>query len=211
MKREQIIAKLKEIGFYQEEFIEEILQKGRIIHLQASDYHIEEGKFFKAVPIILKGHLRVFKGSDEAKEVLLYYLNPLQACPLSISSAYRDNKSLVSSIATEETIILSIPIQELDPWMRYKSWRKFIMVNVIDAYREIVELYTQVVFKKLDERIINYLKKRVLATQSNILQLSHEEIAKEMGTSREVISRVLKRLEQLDKIALGHRSIQLIN
>ncbi len=142
MNQNQIREKLRDMGFYHEELLEQLISLGKLCAYVPGELQVEQGRFLKTIPLVLEGQFRVYKSSEEAREVLLYYLSSRQCCPMSIAAAYQKKISLVNSKTIVPSQVLEVPVTLVDPLMRYESWRKFILHNLIDAYQELIELYT---------------------------------------------------------------------
>ena len=208
---EQTIAQyLKKAGIFQQELIDLLVKEGTIHHLPPQTPIITEGAFIKRISIVLDGEVRVWKNSEDGKQILLYYVQPVETCVMSLAATYRDKISLIDAQTTQETIALSFPTWGLDDWMRFEHWRKFVIFSFIHSYDDILKLYAEIAFNKLDQRIERYFNNYVERHQVPVIPLSHSQLAKEMGTSREVISRVLKNMEQEKKLKLGQKSIELL-
>ena len=210
MKNQEIQMKLKEIGIHQKDLVEILLQEGQINVLEKESPVIKEGAFIKSVSIVLDGEVRVWKNSEEGKQILLYYVNPVQTCVMSLASTYRDKISVIEARTTQRTTVLSLPAWGLDGWMKFENWRKFVIFSFIHSYDDILRLYSEIAFNKLDERLESFFKDYTIRKNTNKIFLSHSDIAREMGTSREVISRVLKNMEQEKKLRLGLKNIELL-
>jgi CRP/FNR family transcriptional regulator len=142
----------------------------------------------------------------------MYYLQPGEACALSMVCATKSETSQVMAKAVKETEVLSIPLQYMDDWMsRYKSWYHFVLENYRTRFEELLVTIDHVAFRAMDERLEFYLKKHRDTLKSNTIEINHQQIADELNSSREVISRLLKKMEQLGKLKLHRNAIELIS
>ena len=210
MTTQEVEKKLRKIGIHQKNLIEILLREGQIKILEKQSPIIKEGSYIKHISIVLDGEVRVWKNSEEGKQILLYYVNPVQTCVMSLAATYRDKISIIEARTTQKTTVLSFPSWGLDDWMKFENWRKFVIFSFIHSYDDILRLYSEIAFNKLDERLESFFKSYVERNNNKKIALSHNDIAKEMGTSREVISRVLKNMEQERKLKLGQKNIELL-
>jgi len=196
---------------FEPELVKEIFQFGDIKHFKEGDVIMDYGKYVRMMPIITKGTVKVFRMEDTGKELLLYYLTNNESCSMAYSCCLEAKKSEVRAIAEDDVELIAIPHLKLDEWLcKYPSWKNYIMHSFNERFIELLKTIDAIAFEKLDERLINYLKKKSEVFGKSALQLSHNQIAEEMGTSRVVISRLLKRLENDQKILLYRNEIKLL-
>jgi len=156
--------------------------------------------------------VKVYREDDQGNEFFMYYLQPGEACALSMVCATKSETSQVTAKAVKETEVLSIPLQFMDDWMsRYKSWYHFVLETYRSRFEELLLTIDHVAFRAMDERLEFYLKKHRDTLKSNTIELSHQQIADELNSSREVISRLLKKMEQIGKLKLHRNAIELIS
>jgi len=171
---------------------------------------MDPGKFIKLIPIVLEGSIKVIRTDEEGKELFLYYLEPGETCALSLSCCNASKPSEVKAIAEEDTIILGIPIDLHEKWMdEFRQWKKYVSSTYQSRFQELLQTLDAVAFKRLDQRLMRYLATKIKLQKATELRITHQEIATEMGTSREVISRLLKELEKRKWIELGRNDIYL--
>ena len=196
---------------FEPELVKEIFQFGDVKHFKEGDVIMDYGKYVRMMPIITKGTVKVFRMEDTGKELLLYYLTNNESCSMAYSCCLEAKKSEVRAIAEDDVELIAIPHLKLDEWLcKYPSWKNYIMHSFNERFIELLKTIDAIAFEKLDERLINYLKKKSEVFGKSALQLSHNQIAEEMGTSRVVISRLLKRLENDQKILLYRNEIKLL-
>ncbi|WP_433895126.1 Crp/Fnr family transcriptional regulator [Sphingobacterium mizutaii] len=172
-------------------------QVGIKLDFNTGDIIIEPNKYIKVIPILLKGTIKVIRETNEGNELILYYIKAGQSCAVSLSTSLMNKLSNIKAIAEEKVELIAIPSSTSVKWYdSYASWRMFVLRTMDNRYDEIINALDSVAFKKIDERLMDYLKAKTEAVQSNILNITHQEIANELSTSREVISRSLKQLEQ---------------
>jgi CRP/FNR family transcriptional regulator len=196
---------------FEPELVKEIFQFGDVKHFKEGDVIMDYGKYVRMMPIITKGTVKVFRMEDTGKELLLYYLTNNESCSMAYSCCLEAKKSEVRAIAEDDVELIAISHLKLDEWLcKYPSWKNYIMHSFNERFIELLKTIDAIAFEKLDERLINYLKKKSEVFGKSALQLSHNQIAEEMGTSRVVISRLLKRLENDQKILLYRNEIKLL-
>ncbi|MBL7810578.1 MAG: Crp/Fnr family transcriptional regulator [Bacteroidetes bacterium] len=190
----------------------EIKEKGTLKHVRAGDIIIKSGQYMPAAQLVLDGLLKVFREDDEGNEFFMYYIHSGQACALSINCAVRQIHSPVMARAMQDTWLISLPITDVDNWFRaYGTWDHF----VLDAYRnrfdELLLTLDQIAFRNMDERLLFYLKRYQHEMKTRDVKLTHQEIANELNSSREVISRLLKKMEESGKIRLHRYHIEIVD
>jgi CRP/FNR family transcriptional regulator, anaerobic regulatory protein len=190
----------------------EIIDKNameRIFH--AGEVIMRTGQFIKSTVLILKGRIKIYRESEDGGEFLMYYLGPGEACAISMICAMQSRESEIMAKAIEETEVLMIPIQLMDELMsKYKSWYQFVIQTYRSRFDELLAVVDNVAFKNMDERLEFYLKRYVNETGNKTIEISHQDIANDLNSSREVISRLLKKMEQLGKVKLNRNSIEVI-
>lgn len=179
--------------------------------LKAGDVLLEAGQMVHAMPIVLKGTLRITRNSESGHELLLYYVSANESCAMTFTCCMEQFPSEVKVVAEEDTNLLLVPITLMDEWMqKFPSWKTFVMTTIRNRFNELLSAIDQIAFHKLDERLLAYLKEKVQVSGSRDLDISHEQIALELASSREVISRLLKKLENEDVVVLGRNMIKVL-
>lgn len=191
--------------------LKELEGKGKYISAKEGDIILDIGQTVRVIPIVLSGSLKISRMDDEGHELLLYYVSPKESCAMTFTCCMQQFPSEVKATAEEDATFLAIPIAIMDEWMmKYPTWKSFVMKTIRTRFNELLKSIDQLAFQKLDERLIHYLKEKSKATGSSLINLSHEQIANEMASSREVISRLLKRLENDKKLLLYRNQIKLL-
>lgn len=191
--------------------MEEIIAHGVIKTIPAGALLMRTGQFIKSTMLILDGTVKIFREHEDGGEFLMYYLQAGEACALSIICASKSETSRIMAKTVEETTVLMIPMQLIDRWMNeYKSWYYFVLSTYHSRFDELLNLIDQVAFRNMDERLDFYLKRHAKVNNSKTIALSHQLIAEELNTSREVISRLLKKMEQRHMVILHRNAIELI-
>src|SRR5258706_15361788 len=203
-----LFKKLK--SFSEPELQKEILKHGKILKANKGDILIKEGQYLNFLPIVIKGQLRVYQEKDD-REILLYYVGPEQTCMMSLSSAYFDYNSAANGIAMEPTEILVLPSYLIAEWqLKYPSWNKFIIKTFKSRYDELLSSFGSVAFDPIQTRVKEYLIERKKSGNSKKIVISHQTLANELGTTRVVISRILKQFEKEKFLKLYRGHLQLI-
>jgi len=191
--------------------IEEIYQFGALSNFKEGDVIIDYGKYIRMMPIVVKGTIKVFRMDDSGNEILLYYLSSNESCSMAYSCCMEAKKSEVKAIAEDDVELIAIPHLKMEEWLcKYPSWKKYIMRSFNERFLELLKSIESIAFHKLDERLISYLKEKQRLSGSSVIKASHYLIADELATSRVVVSRLLKHLENDGKILLYRNEIKLL-
>ena len=190
----------------------EILDKNAIErNFHAGEVIVRTGQYIKSTVLVLNGRIKIYRQNDEGGEFLIYYLGPGEACAVSLICAFQSQTSEITAKAVEDTEVLMLPVQLMDDLMsKFKSWSHFVIQTYRNRFDEMLTVIDNIAFKNMDERLEFYLKRRNTDSGKPILNLTHQEIADDLNSSREVISRLLKKMEQLGKIELNRNSIEII-
>lgn len=190
---------------------QEIFQSGSVRTYQEGEPIMRTGQYFTATVMILEGLVKLYREGEEGEEFFMYYIEPGQACALSMICAAKNETSQVMAKAVISTTVMAVPIPLMDEWMRkYRTWYYFVVETYRSRFEELLHVIDNIAFKAMDERLIYYLRKNQKTLKSNTIPVSHQTIANELNSSREVISRLLKRLEQLGYVKLHRNHIEII-
>lgn len=191
--------------------IEALKKEGTIRKLKEGDILIQENHRIYFIPIIIKGSVRVYQTDDDYKEILLYYLKEGDTCIMSYMSGLYNEVSKLKAVANEESEVLLLPVHKAGMLMKnYPDWIEYILRIYHQRFEELLEVVNAVAFKKMDERLFDFLKKESDISGSKELKITHEELANELGTARVVISRLLKQMEKEGLVELGRNKILLM-
>lgn len=169
------------------------------------------GQYIKSTVLITKGKIKVYREGEDGGEFLMYYLQAGQACALSMICTTKNEKSQIMAKVVEDASLLMVPLQLMDKWMmEHKSWYEFVIETYRSRFEEVLEVVDNIAFRSMDERLEFYLKRHSDACDCKEVNLSHQEIATELNTSREVISRLLKKMEQRGLVKLNRNQIELL-
>ncbi|MCB9080637.1 MAG: Crp/Fnr family transcriptional regulator [Lewinellaceae bacterium] len=196
--------------FDQLELIEQLLEKGTRMDISPETELLQAGSYIRVIPLVIQGNIKVIREDDSGREVFLYFIQPGQSCAFTLASALRAEKSKIRAITQEETTVLAIPSEELGPLGRhFPSWVHFMVETFSNRFDELLHTLEGVVFHSLDERLFQYLLHQAQTRNSRVLPLSHQQIADDLATSREVISRLLKQMEKRGLLRLNRGQILL--
>jgi len=197
---------------YEPSLVQAIQQKGHLLRIHAGESLIQIGQYIKYMPLILSGSLKIMREDDDGKELLIYHVDPGETCAMSITCCMGDTKSNVRAEAEEDTTLIAIPIHLLDQWSsEYVSWKHFIMRTYQKRFEDLLKTIDSIAFQKLDDRLLQLLKEKSLKSTEQVITATHQEIANELHSSREVISRLLKKLENEGTVKLGRNKIQWLS
>ena len=191
--------------------LKEIQQFGIIQHFNEGDLIMDYGKYIRMMPVILNGTIKVYRLDEEGHEILLYYLSSGESCSMAYGCCIEAKKSEVKAIAEDDVELIAIPHIKLDEWLcKYPSWKNYIMRGFNERFIELLKSIESIAFHKLDDRLVAYLKEKKRLSGSSVIKATHHLIADELATSRVVISRLLKQLENSKKIILYRNEIKLL-
>jgi len=191
--------------------LQEMQQFGEIKIFKEGEIIMDYGKYIRMMPLVLKGTIKVLRMDENGNEILLYYLSSNESCSMAYSCCVEIKKSEIKAIAEDDVELIAIPQIKLDEWLcKYPSWKNYIMRSFNERFLELLKSIESIAFHKLDERLIAYLKEKQRLSGSSVIKVSHYLIADELATSRVVISRLLKQLENSKKIILYRNEIKLL-
>jgi CRP/FNR family transcriptional regulator len=201
----------EQIGFlFDKELIDEIIEIGRIKHIPQDAVIIDPGEEILSIPFILEGSLKVSRENESGEELLMYYIEAGDTCAMTLQCCMRKSKSEVKATAMEDATILMIPIEKMEDWMnRFATWRRYILESYHNRMLELMETIDAIAFMRLDERLDKYLKDQAKILGSLEILHTHQQIADDLHSSRVVISRLLKQMEQKGLIILKRTKIIL--
>ncbi|MGZ8509822.1 MAG: Crp/Fnr family transcriptional regulator [Chitinophagaceae bacterium] len=199
----------KLIIHFGQELMNKILGESAIKEFPKNTELIREGQYVKVVPIVLKGLVEVFTRLED-KDLLLYYIQPGESCIMSFSACLKSEKSKIFAITQEETTAILIPSDKLSRWVfEYPNINQLFYQQFDLRYTELIDTIHHLLSDKLDKRLLHYLKEKISITGKNPIKISHKEIANDLGTAREVVSRLIKKLENQNKVKQHHDSIEI--
>ncbi len=194
--------------FFEKELQDEISAIGVIKTFEANETIIREGQFISSFPLILKGLVRVSRTNNDGNELLLYYLREDEVCAMSLTCCMTPLTSNINAVAEEQSEVILIPVKMLDNWIcKYPAWKQFVMQTFQNRFRELIETVDSIAFLKLDERLVKFFTDKYKNSGLTVFTGTHQDLALKLNSSREVISRLLKKLEQNGKIKLSRNYI----
>lgn len=189
----------------------EILEHGQYVEVESNTEILREGQYIRSVPLVLEGLIKVYN-SFEDKELLLYYIEAKESCIMSFSAALSNSPSQIYALAEKPTRLFLLPIKNVQSWLiKYPVFNLLFYQEYNRRYSDLLQTIQQVLFMKMDVRLLHYLRVKSQRLGTPHLDLRHHEIAQELGTAREVISRVMKKLEADDKVRQHHSGIELLD
>ncbi len=202
----------KTYPLFEDKLVEEIEEQGEFRTFPANEILMRKGQFIRSTMLVLNGLIKIYREDDDGNEFLMYYLKPGEACALSLVCAAKHEASPIMAKTVVETEVMMVPVDTMSEWMsKFKSWYQFVIETYRTRFDELLITLDNVAFRSMDERLEFYLKRAKEAQQTTLLNISHQEIAQELNTSREVISRLLKKMEQKGLVGLQRNAIELKN
>lgn len=200
---------INKFGFLGTDFLNEIDKHAIISNIKAKTEITREGQKNKFVPFLIKGSMRVFSLND-GRELIYYYVRENDSCMMTFSSIFTDYVSRIYAVAEEDSEVLLIPVSVMHDWLiRFPEINKIFYQEYDKRFSDVMNMVNEAVFHKLDKRILSYIKQQISLTGNNPIKLTHREIATNLGTSREVVSRVLKKIENEGEIFQSKEGIRV--
>jgi len=195
----------------EDDLIKELKKNCQIISVDKQVVLAESGKYMKVIPLVLDGLIRVFRNDYQMdREILLYYIHDGQTCMMSLVASFANKESQVHAITERKSELLLIPTDKVREWqIKYSRWNQFIINTFLDRYTELLNTINDLSFRHIDERVFNYLIQYHHRQGDNRVKLTHQQLANELGTTRVVVSRILKELEKKGHIKLMRGEIHL--
>ncbi len=216
MNNKELILKEKFINYYsdvfEEKLIKEIIKVGHFETLAAGDLLIDVGDDLTHIPLIIEGTVKIIRHINEDGELALYYLKPGETCAISFINCIETKKSVFEGVVETDFEAVFIPVDKIDEWLViYKSWRRYIIDSYHFRLMEMLESIDGLAFNNLNERLFKYLKDMSKRYNKKVLPITHQEIASDMNTSRVVISRIIKQLQDEGKIVSTRNKIKVLD
>jgi CRP/FNR family transcriptional regulator len=190
---------------------ERLLGMGIAKSFSEGDVIINENAFVKAIPIVTNGSVRVMRTDEDGREILLYYIKAGESCIMSFLGGMHNDTSKVKAVAEEQTDILFIPSDRVNALIaEFPEWLDYIFRLYHKRFEELLEVVNAVAFKKLDERLLIFLKRKTALTNNPNIHITHEQLSNELGTARVVVSRLLKQMEDEGLVKLSRNKITLL-
>jgi len=198
--------------FLEKELVRELADVSALITLRTGESMLGEGDYIKSFPMVITGCLRVLRMSDNGNELLLYYLNQGEICSMSLTCCMSLQKSNIRMVAEENSLVLAIPVDKPERWMSdYRTWKEFMMYSYKKRFDELLDTIDSIAFTQLDQRLVRFFEDRFRSTGNSVFAGTHQDIAIQLNTSREVVSRLLRNLEKQDLIITERNSVDYTN
>ena len=193
---------------FEKELIDEIIENGILRSIDSHELLIDIGDKMTHIPLILSGAVKIIREDEKGDEIALYFLEKGDTCAISFVNCIHKTESIFRGVTEKVTESIFVPVNKIDEWLiKYDSWRHFIIDSYHMRLMEMVESIDSLAFMKLDDRLLKYLTDKVKIMQDNVLKITHQEIADDLNTSRVVVSRLLKLLENDGKIKIRRNRI----
>lgn len=196
---------------FEKELLDEMAKIGTLKNVSKDDYLMDIGQEMTFIPLIISGAIKVFRTDADADEYILYFIEGGDTCAMTLNCSMRGAKSEIKAVAERDSELLLLPIKKLEDWLHYKSWRTFIFGSYNNRFTEMLEAIDSLAFMNMNERVLKYLKDKVIANKDQTLSITHNVISIELNTSRVVVSRILKKLEIDGEIKLNRNQVTVLN
>lgn len=195
----------------EEELIDEIIVDGHVRSISAGEVLIEYGQNIKYMPLLIDGAIKVLRQDKDGDELLLYFLEKGDTCTMTMTCCIGRKNSEIRAIAEQDSKIVFIPVEKMAEWTRkYNGWMSFVFENYSNRFNEMLESIDMLAFSNMNDRLYKYLKSKVLVNKTTTLDVRHQDIAYDLNSSRVVISRLLKSLENEEKIKIYRNKIEVL-
>lgn len=191
--------------------LRDMQEKGRILRVDAGTTLLQTGQNIRSTMIVLEGLVKLYREDDEGSEFFMYHLQPGEGCALSLICDRTFRTSAVTAKAVTDATLLVVPLDETEHWMRqYRTWHYFVVGTYRRRYEELLETIDHIAFRNMDERLEFYLRRHADTLKTRVLHITNTEIAQELNSSREVISRLMKKLSEEGKVRLLKNGIEIL-
>lgn len=192
------------------ELVEKLYKHSIQKNYEAGSIILNENAHIRSIPIVTRGTLKVIRTEEDGREILLYYIKAGESCIMSFLGGLHNETSKVKAEVEEDAEILFLPMDKVSLFIKeYPQWLDYIFRLYHKRFEELLEIVNAIAFKKVDERILALLNRKAELTGNKTLNITHEQLANELGTARVVVSRLLKQLEEIGKVKLGRNKIIL--
>ena len=200
----------QKFGFLGPDLLDEVLEHSKFQEIPKDTEILREGQYIKVIPLVIDGAIKVFTRFKE-KELLLYYIRPDESCIMSFAASMKNEPSKVFAITEVDTQAILLPIGKIESWFNnYPKFNSLFFRLYNERYIDMLDTINHLLFNKLDERVLTHLQGKEAISGDQVIKTTHKQIANELGTAREVISRVIKKLEKEDKLVQQSDGIKLL-
>ncbi len=199
-------------GIFEKALIQEIASVAKLVEFKEGDVLIDIGKYIKTMPLLISGAIKIMREDFDAGELLLYFIEKGDTCAMTLACCMGDKRSKIRAVAENNGLVAMIPVSKMEEWLgKYKSWRAFVFQSYNNRFNELLSSIDNIAFMNMDKRLYNYLLEKSKINGSRTITNTHQQIAYELNSSRVVISRLLKALENEGRIKLNRSNIELLN
>ncbi len=198
-------------GLFEKALIEDINQVGTIKEVPEGFLLIDFGQYIRSMPLLVSGAIKVLREDTGGNELLLYFLEQGETCAMTLNCCLGQTKSQIRAIAETDTKLIMIPVEKMEEWTgKYRSWRNYVFESSHNRLMEMLESIDSIAFLRMDQRLLKYLREKVQINQNKVIHATHQDIADDLHTSRVVVSRLLKSLENSGVIRLHRNNIEVL-
>jgi CRP/FNR family transcriptional regulator len=201
----------KKFGFLGPELLDEVVRHSKYQEIPKATEILREGQYIKVIPLVVEGAIKVFTRFKE-KELLLYYIRPDESCIMSFAASMKNEPSKVFAFTEVDTKAILLPISKIENWFNNHPQFNTLFFNLYEErYADMLDTINHLLFDKLDHRVLIHLQKKVEISGNKLIKITHKQIANELGTAREVISRIIKKLEKEERLEQMPEGIKLMS
>ena len=198
-------------SFFEDKLIEEIVETSLLRDFKEGDVLIDFGDSIRKMPLLISGAIKILREDFDEGELLLYFIEKGDTCAMTMACCLGETKSEIRAVAETNGQLVMIPVNKMEDWLgKYRSWRNYVFNSYNNRLKEMLSAIDNLAFMNMDERLLNYLNDKSKVVKSNEIHSTHQEIAYDLHTSRVVVSRLLKALENNGQISLKRSSIVLL-
>lgn len=197
---------------FEQALLNDIAHVGTFKEVPAGFKLIEIDDYIRFMPLLVEGVIKILREDSEGDELLLYYLEQGDTCSMTMACCLANSQSEIRAIAETDAKLIMVPVRKMEEWTaKYRSWRNFVFESYHNRLNELLYTVDSIAFMNMDQRLMDYLKRKAEITQGNVISSTHQEIAYDLHSSRVVISRLLKKLEKMGKIKMNRSQIEILN
>jgi CRP/FNR family transcriptional regulator, anaerobic regulatory protein len=206
----------KELGQHfptlEKDLLSEIAKYADVKTIHEGDTIMRTGQNIRSAILVAEGLVKIFREDEKGDEYFMYYLDEGKACAISLVCALGMGTSGVMAKAVTDATLVAVPAQYVDEWMgKYKSWAQFAVSSYRERFEELMQVIDHIAFRNMDERLVFYLKRYQEKFNSNTISTSFTEMAQELNSSREVISRLMKKLSEKGAVELMGSHVKILD
>jgi len=191
---------------------EDISKVGRLESVPAGTVLMDVGRYIKTVPLVVSGSIKIMREDEEGNEIFLYYIDSNQTCAMSLTCCLTFSQSQIRATVEDDALIIFVPVEAMDEWMiKYPTWKNFVMQTYSYRFEELLHTIDLIAFHNMDERLVSYLNEKSEKLKTDELDITHQQIAYDLNSSREAVSRLLKKLELDNRLSLSRNRIKLLD